>query len=131
MDAHPFFVQSGLLRQQESERLPTGRPRASLNGVATTPPDASPPAPIPALDAPLAPAPQQAGLVDTAVQSPAPADAAIAVPEPAAPEPADAPIAEPGDWDVAPAPENQPQTWALHFGRRFAVDQCRPRSGPP
>jgi hypothetical protein len=92
-----------------------------LNGVAPTPPDAPPPAPIPALDAPLAPAPEQAVLVDTAVQSPAPADASLAVPEPAAPEPADASIAvaEPGNWDVAPAPENQPQTWALHFAESF------------
>ena len=35
--------------------------------------------------------------------------------------PADAPIAvaEPGDWDFAPAPENQPETWALHFAESF------------
>ena len=77
---------------------------------------APPPAPIPALDAPLAPPTEQAVLVDTALQSPAPADAAIAVPEPA-----DAPIAvaEPGNWDFAPAPENQPATWALHFAESF------------
>ncbi|HYR15235.1 MAG TPA: transglycosylase family protein [Mycobacterium sp.] len=78
-----------------------------LNGVAPTPPDAPlPPAPVPALDVPLAPAPEQAVLVDTAVQSPAPADAPIAV-------------AEPGDWDFAPAPENQPETWALDFAESF------------
>jgi hypothetical protein len=63
-----------------------------LNDVAPTPPDAPlPPEPIQVLDAPLAPAPEQAVLVDTALQSPVPADAAIAV------------------------PENQPETWALHF----------------
>jgi len=114
-----------------------------LNGVATTPPDAPPPAPIPALDAPLAPPPEQAALVDTALQSPAPADAPIAVPEPAAPEPADAPlapppeqavlvdtalqspadapiaVAEPGNWDFAPAPQNQREAWALHFAESF------------
>jgi hypothetical protein len=65
-----------------------------------------PPAPLPALDAPLAPAPEQAVLVDTALQPPAPADAAIAV-------------AEPGDWDFAPALENQAQTWALGFAESF------------
>ena len=114
-----------------------------LNGVATTPPDAPPPAPIPALDAPLAPPPEQAALVDTALQSPAPADPPIAVPEPAAPEPADAPlapppeqavlvdtalqspadapiaVAEPGNWDFAPAPQNQREAWALHFAESF------------
>ena len=78
-----------------------------LNGVAPPPPDAPvQPAPVPALDAPLASAPEQAVLVDTAVQSPAPTDAPIAV-------------AEPGNWDVAPAPENQPQSWALHFAESF------------
>jgi hypothetical protein len=81
-----------------------------LNGLAP-PPDAPPPAPVPALDAPLDPAPEQAVLVDTAVQSPAPADAAIAVPEPA--------VTELGDWDFAPAPENQPETWAVHFAESF------------
>ena len=75
-----------------------------LNGVATTPPDAPPPAPIPALDAPLAPPPEQAVLVDTALQSPA--DAPIAV-------------AEPGNWDFAPAPQNQREAWALHFAESF------------
>jgi|GEM_PF-3150200 len=82
-----------------------------LNGLAPPPPDAPPPAPVPALDAPLAPAPEQAVLVNAAVQSPAPADAAIAVPEPGAPEFA--------DWDFAPAPENQPETWAVHFAESF------------
>jgi hypothetical protein len=82
-----------------------------MNGLAPPPPDAPPPAPVPALDAPLAPAPEQAVLVDPAVQSPAPADAAIAVPEPAAPEF--------GDWDFAPAPENQSETWAVHFAESF------------
>ena len=73
---------------------------------AAPPPDAPPPALIPALDAPLAPPPEQAVLVDTALQSPAPADAAIAV-------------AEPGNWDFAPAPENQREAWALHFAESF------------
>ena len=114
-----------------------------LNDVAAPPYDAPPPAPIPALDAPLAPPPEQAALVDTALQSPAPADAPIAVPEPAAPEPADAPlapppeqavlvdtalqspadapiaVAEPGNWDFAPAPQNQREAWALHFAESF------------
>jgi hypothetical protein len=49
-----------------------------------------------ALDVSLAPAPQRAVVVDTALPPP-PADAPIAVPEP-------------GDWDFAPAPENQPET---------------------
>jgi len=126
-------------------RAPADAPldNPELNGIATTPPDAPPPAPIPALDAPLAPPPEQAALVDTALQSPAPADAPIAVPEPAAPEPADAPlapppeqavlvdtalqspadapiaVAEPGNWDFAPAPQNQREAWALHFAESF------------
>ena len=71
------------------------------------PPDAPlPPAPIQAFDAPLAPAPEQALLTDTAVQPPVPTDAPIDNPEP-------------GDWDVAPAPENQQETWALHFAESF------------
>jgi resuscitation-promoting factor RpfA len=82
-----------------------------LNGLAPPPPDAAPPAPVPALDAPPAPAPEQTVLVDAAVQSPAPAEAAIAVPEPAAPEF--------GDWDFVPAPENQPETSAVHFAESF------------
>ena len=126
-------------------RAPADAPldNPELNGIATTPPDAPPPAPIPALDAPLAPPPEQAALVDTALQSPAPADAPIADPEPAAPEPADAPlapppeqavlvdtalqspadapiaVAEPGNWDFAPAPQNQREAWALHFAESF------------
>jgi resuscitation-promoting factor RpfA len=92
-----------------------------LNGVAPPPPDAPPPAPVPALDAPLAPAPEQAVVVDTAAQSQSPADTAITVPEPAAPEPADTPLDNPdfGDWDFAPASENQPETWAAHFAESF------------
>jgi hypothetical protein len=93
-----------------------------LNGVAPPPPDdLLPPAPVPALDAPLAPAPEQAVLVEAALPLPAPPEAAIAVPEPAAPAPADAPLDNPelGDWDFAPAPENQPQTWAVHFAESF------------
>jgi cell wall-associated NlpC family hydrolase len=58
-----------------------------LNGVAPPLDAPLPPAPIPALDAPPAPAPEQDVLVDTALQ--VPAEAAIAVPVPA-PEPADA-----------------------------------------
>jgi hypothetical protein len=83
------------------------------NDVAPTPLDApqpsdapAPPAPIQALDAPLAPAPEQAVLTDTALQPPASADAPIDNPEP-------------GDWDFAPAPEIQPETWALHFAKSF------------
>ena len=96
-----------------------------LNGVAPPPPDALlPQAPVPALDAPLAPAPEQAVRVDAALPLPAPPDAAIAVPEPAAPEP-DAPLGNPelGDWDFAPAPENQPETWAAHFAESFVGTQ--------
>jgi resuscitation-promoting factor RpfA len=117
-------VCGGPLSGVTPRNVPSGAPAVAsapledpeLNDVAPTPLDATlPPAPIPALDAPLAPAPEQAGLVDTAVQSPAPAEVAIGVPEPGAPEPADAPIAvaEPSDADFAPAPDNQPETWAL------------------
>jgi resuscitation-promoting factor RpfA len=110
-------VCGGPLSGATPRNVPSGAPAPAdapldnpeLNGLATPPPDAPPPAPIPALDAPLAPAPEQAVLVDTAVQSPAPADAAIAVSEPA----------EPGDWDFAPAAENQPETWALPFAESF------------
>jgi len=162
-------VCGGPLSGATPRNVPSGAPAPAdapldnpeLNGVATTPPvdgpldnpelndvaappyDAPPPAPIPALDAPLAPPPEQAALVDTALQSPAPADAPIAVPEPAAPEPADAPlapppeqavlvdtalqspadapiaVAEPGNWDFAPAPQNQREAWALHFAESF------------
>ena len=107
-------VCGGPLSGATPRNVPSGAPAPAdapldnpeLN-AAPPPPDAPlPPAPIPALDALLAPAPEQAVLVDTAVQSPAPADAPIAV-------------AEPGDWDVALAPENQPGTWALHFAESF------------
>jgi hypothetical protein len=65
---------------------------------------------------------------------PAPADAPLDTPElnglappppdapPPAPVPAlDAPLDNPefGDWDFAPAPENQPETWAVHFAESF------------
>jgi hypothetical protein len=50
--------------------------------------------------------PEQVALTDTALPPPAPADAPIDNPQP-------------GDWDVAPAPENQPETWALHFAESF------------
>ncbi len=111
-------VCGGPLSGATPRNVPSGAPppadapldNPELNGVAPPPPDAPPPAPIPALDAPLAPAPEQAVIVDTALQPPAPVDAGIAVPEPAAPEPADAPIAvaEPGDPDFAPAPADAP-----------------------
>jgi resuscitation-promoting factor RpfA len=118
-------VCGGPLSGARPRNVPSGAPAPAdapldnpkLNDAATTAPDAPPPpTPIQALDAPLAPAPEQAVLVDTAL-SPAPAGAAVAVPEPAAHEPTDAPIAvaEPGDPDFAPAPENQPETRALHF----------------
>ena len=66
--------------------------------------------------------------------APAPADApldnpelnGLAPPPPDAPPPApvpplDAPlaVAEVGDWDFAPAPDNQPETWAVHFAESF------------
>jgi hypothetical protein len=112
-------VCGGPLSGATPRNVPSGAPAPAdapldnpeLNDAATTPPDPPPPpAPIQALDAPLAPAPEQAVLVDTALQSPAPADAPITVPEPGAPEPADAPItvAEPGDPDFAPAPADAP-----------------------
>jgi cell wall-associated NlpC family hydrolase len=117
-------VCGGPLSGPTPRNVPSGAPAAAdtpldgpeLNDVAPLPLDAPlPPAPIPASDAPLAPAAEQAVLDDTALQSPTPPDAAIAVPEPA-PEPADAPIAvtDSGDSDFASAPENRPETWALH-----------------
>jgi hypothetical protein len=99
-----------------------GEPGAPNFAVAPPPPDALlPPASVPALDAPLAPAPEQAVLVEAALPLPAPPEVAIAVPDPAAPAPADAPLDNPelGDWDFAPAPENQPETWAVHFAESF------------
>jgi hypothetical protein len=105
-------VCGGPLSGATPRNVPSGAPApadAPLDNPelnAAPPPDAPPPALIPALDAPLAPAPEQAVLVDTALQSPAPADAAIAV-------------AEPGNWDFAPAPENQREAWALHFAESF------------
>jgi cell wall-associated NlpC family hydrolase len=60
-----------------------------------------------ALGVSLAPAPQRAVVVDTALPPP-PADAPIAVPEP-------------GDWDFAPAPENQPETPAQDAAANASV----------
>jgi resuscitation-promoting factor RpfA len=68
-----------------------------------------PPAPVQAFDVTGSPPPQQAVLGDTTPQPPQPADAPIAVPEP-------------GDPDVTPAPDDQPDTWAL---------QATPSSSPP
>ena len=96
-------VCGGPLSGATPRNVPSGAPAPAdapldnpeLNDAATTPPDAPPPpAPIQALDAPLAPAPEQAVLVDTAL-SPAPTDTPIA-------------IAEPGDPDFAPAPADAP-----------------------
>ncbi|MDT5242903.1 MAG: resuscitation-promoting factor RpfA [Mycobacterium sp.] len=72
-------------------------------------PDAPPPAAP--LDAPLPPPPppvEQAPIVDAALEAPLPP-----------PPPADAPPVEDSvvalaDWDVAPAPADQPEVWALH-----------------
>jgi cell wall-associated NlpC family hydrolase len=84
---------------------------------APLPMDASlPPAPIPAMDTPPAPAPEQAALVDTALQSPPTAAVAIDLPEPAAPDPVgeSTAVADPSVSNFAPAPDNQPEASALH-----------------
>jgi resuscitation-promoting factor RpfA len=80
-------------------------------------------------DAPLPPPPpvEEAPIVDAALDAPLPApveeapivDAALEAPLPPAP-PADAPpvedtiVAAADNWDVAPAPADQPEVWALH-----------------
>jgi hypothetical protein len=93
------------------------------------PPDAAPfdpmSAPLPDAPAPDAPAP----IVDAALDAPLPppppveaapiVDAALDAPLPP-PPPADAPpvddtiVAAAANWDVAPAPADQPEVWALH-----------------
>jgi len=97
------------------------------------PPDAAPfdalSAPLP--DAPLPPPPpvEEAPIVDAALDAPLPppppveeapiVDAALDAPLPP-PPPADAPpiedtiVAAADNWDVAPAPADQPEVWALH-----------------
>jgi resuscitation-promoting factor RpfA len=104
------------------------------------PPDAAPvdalSAPLPdapAPDAPLPPPPpvEEAPIVDAALDAPLPppppppveeapiVDAALDAPLPP-PPPADAPpiedtiVAAADNWDVAPAPADQPEVWALH-----------------
>jgi Transglycosylase-like domain len=109
-------VCGGPLSGATPRNVPSGAPAPAdapldnpeLNGAAPPPPDAPPPAPAGASDAPLAPAPEQAVLVDTAVQSPAPADAPIAVPEAAAPAPADAPPDNPELNGAATTPPDAP-----------------------
>jgi hypothetical protein len=86
-----------------------------------------PPAPFDPMSAPLPDAP--APIVDAALDAPLPppppveeapiVDAALAAPLPP-PPPADAPptgdtvVALADNWDVAPAPADQPEVWALH-----------------
>jgi resuscitation-promoting factor RpfA len=85
-----------------------------------------------ALDAPLPPPPpvEEAPIVDAALDAPLPppppveeapiVDAALDAPLPPPPPPADAPpiedtiVATADNWDVAPAPADQPEMWALH-----------------
>jgi hypothetical protein len=77
------------------------------------PPEAAPSdalsAPLPEAPAPLPPPPpvEEAPIVDTALDAPLPP-----------PPPADAPpvemVALADNWDVAPAPADQPEVWALH-----------------
>jgi resuscitation-promoting factor RpfA len=97
-------VCGGPLSGATPRNVPSGAPTPAdapldnpeLNDVLPPLDAPPPPAPMQALDVSLAPAPQRAVVVDTALPPP-PADAPIAVPEP-------------GDWDCAPAPENQPET---------------------
>jgi hypothetical protein len=73
-------------------------------------PDAPPPAPAP-VDAPLPEPPAEAPIVDAALQVP------TDVPPPApvdAPPVEDTVVAAADNWDVAPAPADQPEVWALH-----------------
>ncbi len=82
-----------------------------------------PPAPFDPMSAPLPDAP--APVVDAALDSPLPpppvgsapiVDASLDAPLPP-PPPADAPAVETvalDNWDVAPAPADQPEVWALH-----------------
>jgi hypothetical protein len=75
-------------------------------------PDAPAPAPIvdAALDAPLPPPPpvEEAPIVDASLDAPLPP------PPPADAPPTDGAIVPLANWDVAPAPADQPAVWALH-----------------
>jgi hypothetical protein len=84
---------------------------APIDELSAPLPDAPPPPPAP-LDAPLPPppAPVEGQIVDASLDAPLPPP----------PPPVDAPpiedtiVAAADNWDVAPAPVDQPEVWALH-----------------
>jgi resuscitation-promoting factor RpfA len=88
---------------------------APFDAMSAPLPEAPAPAP---LDAPLPPPPAEAPIVDAALT--APLDAPLPPPPPVDAPPADAPpiedtiVAAADNWDVAPAPADQPEVWALH-----------------
>jgi resuscitation-promoting factor RpfA len=131
-------VCGGPLSHASPRNVPSGAPthaldNPELDGDAPAPLDASLPqdAPLPAapvqdLDAQLPPAPEEGVIVDTALHQPAPVDLP-APPADAPAPPADAPPVDPADWDIAPAPADGPETWALH--QAPALDEP-PAPGP-
>jgi hypothetical protein len=100
-------------------------PPPPIDPFAPPPPPEA--APFDPMSAPLPDAPAQAPIVDAALDAPLPppppveeapiVDAALDAPLPP-PPPADAPPVDdaivPANWDVAPAPADQPEVWALH-----------------
>jgi resuscitation-promoting factor RpfA len=86
-------------------------PPAEFDAMSAPLPDAPAPIVDAALDVPLPPPPpvEEASIVDAALDAPLPP-----------PPPADAPPVEDtivplaDNWDVAPAPVDQPEVWALH-----------------
>jgi resuscitation-promoting factor RpfA len=106
--ATPRNVPTGL---QDSQPLQT----PDLNGDPA--PDGPPPWVPPWLQPP---APDDAPPADAQGPPPPPAPDA---PPPDAPPPADpAPVIEAANWDVAPALDDQPQTWALHVPQGLAPE---------
>jgi resuscitation-promoting factor RpfA len=92
-------------------------PPAPFDTMSAPLPEAPPPPPAP-LPEPPPPPPVDATIVDAAL----PLDA----PLPPPPPPADAPpiedtiVAVADNWDIAAAPADQPQVWALHAGAPLA-----------
>ena len=118
---------------------------APIDALSAPLPDAPAPIVDAALDAPLPDAP--APIVEAALEAPLPppppieeapiVDAALEAPLPPAP-PADAPpiedtiVAAADNWDVAPAPADQPEVWALHAPAPLEpVQPLPPAPAPP
>lgn len=130
------------------EPLPPAPAPEALPPAPAPAPEALPPAPAPVAPAPVdvppppPPAPE-AQIVDAALQvAPAPLDAPLPVdvpPPPAPPAPPAPPVdvvaapapPAPENWDQAPAPVDQPQTWALHAGTPLPLEPALPAPPAP